>query len=66
MNVTDPLIRDGDAANMLGSSKATFWRRVADGTIPRPLAHQHFYLAQFGDDFLRFVTLDCHVRSSFS
>jgi predicted DNA-binding transcriptional regulator AlpA len=22
---------------MLGCSKATFWRRVADGTIPRPV-----------------------------
>lgn len=33
----DPLIRDGDAAGMLGCSKATFWRRVADGTIPRPV-----------------------------
>lgn len=34
---TDPLIRDGDAAMLLGCSKATFWRRVADGTIPRPV-----------------------------
>jgi len=34
---TDPLIRDGDAAILLGCSKATFWRRVADGTIPRPV-----------------------------
>jgi predicted DNA-binding transcriptional regulator AlpA len=34
---TDPLIRDAEAAEMLGCSKATFWRRVADGTIPRPL-----------------------------
>jgi predicted DNA-binding transcriptional regulator AlpA len=33
----DPLIRDGDAAELLGCSKATFWRRVADGTIPRPV-----------------------------
>ncbi len=37
MNITDPLIRDGAAADMLGCSKATFWRRVADGTIPRPV-----------------------------
>lgn len=36
-NTTAPLIRDGDAARLLGCSKATFWRRVADGTIPRPL-----------------------------
>ena len=35
--VTDPLIRDGDADGMLGCSKATFWRRVADGTVPRPV-----------------------------
>lgn len=33
----DRLVRDFDAAQMLGCSKATFWRRVADGTIPRPL-----------------------------
>jgi len=33
----DPLIKDGEAAAMLGCSKATFWRRVADGTIPRPV-----------------------------
>lgn len=30
----DPLIRDGEAASLLGCSRATFWRRVADGTIP--------------------------------
>lgn len=36
-NFIDPLIRDADAAVMLGCSKATFWRRVADGTIPRPV-----------------------------
>lgn len=34
---TDHLIRDSDAAGMLGCSKATFWRRVADGTIPGPV-----------------------------
>lgn len=34
---TEPLIRDGDAARILCCSKATFWRRVADGTIPRPV-----------------------------
>jgi predicted DNA-binding transcriptional regulator AlpA len=31
------LIRDADAAALLGCSKATFWRRVADGTVPRPI-----------------------------
>jgi len=35
--IIDPLIRDGEAAGMLGCSKSTFWRRVADGTIPRPV-----------------------------
>lgn len=33
----DTLIRDTDAAALLGCSKATFWRRVADGTIPAPV-----------------------------
>lgn len=36
-NDPDPLIRDVDAARLLGCSKATFWRRVADGTFPPPL-----------------------------
>jgi len=34
---TDILIRDVDAAEILGCSKATFWRRVADGTFPPPI-----------------------------
>ena len=33
----DYLIRDNEAAALLCCSKATFWRRVSDGTIPRPL-----------------------------
>lgn len=33
----DVLIRDRDAAELLGCSKATFWRRVADGTFPKPV-----------------------------
>lgn len=33
----DPLMRDGEAAELLGCSKATFWRRVSDGTIPKPV-----------------------------
>lgn len=28
------LIRDTEGAALLGCSKATFWRRVADGTLP--------------------------------
>ncbi len=33
MDITDPLIRDHEGAAMMGCSKATFWRRVSDGTI---------------------------------
>ena len=31
------LIRDIEAASLLGCSRATFWRRVADGTFPKPI-----------------------------
>lgn len=34
MSITDPLIRDKDGAAMIGASVSTWWRRVADGTIP--------------------------------
>lgn len=34
---SDQLIRDSEAAALLACSKATFWRRVSDGTIPRPV-----------------------------
>ena len=34
---TDPLLTDREAAAVLAMSVATFWRRVADGTIPKPL-----------------------------
>ena len=33
----DPLLKDGEGAQMLGCSKSTFWRRVGDGTIPKPV-----------------------------
>lgn len=33
----DPLIRDVEGAALLGCSKATFWRRVADKTFPPPI-----------------------------
>lgn len=36
-SIVDPLLRDSDAAKMLCCSKATLWRRVADGTIPKPV-----------------------------
>jgi predicted DNA-binding transcriptional regulator AlpA len=34
MKITDPLIRDREGAAMIGASVSTWWRRVADGTIP--------------------------------
>lgn len=34
MTSTDPLIRDSEGAAIMSCSKATWWRRVADGTIP--------------------------------
>ncbi|NOR64110.1 MAG: helix-turn-helix domain-containing protein [Rhodobacteraceae bacterium] len=37
MNCIDLLLKDGEAATMLGCSKSTLWRRVSDGTIPRPV-----------------------------
>lgn len=33
----DPLLRDFEAAEMLYISKPTFWKRVTEGFIPRPL-----------------------------
>ena len=37
MNITDPLLTDREGAAELKMSVPTFWRRVADGTIPRPI-----------------------------
>jgi predicted DNA-binding transcriptional regulator AlpA len=37
MNITDNLLKDKECATVLGCSVPTFWRRVADGTISRPL-----------------------------
>ena len=37
MGSIDPLLKDSEAATMLGCSKSTLWRRVADGTVPRPV-----------------------------
>ncbi len=31
------LISDKDVAEMIGGSRATVWRRVADGVLPRPI-----------------------------
>lgn len=37
MTLTDPLLIAREAAAILQISVPTFWRRVADGTIPKPL-----------------------------
>lgn len=37
MNCKDPLVRDREGAAMIGASVSTFWRRVQDGVIPRPI-----------------------------
>jgi predicted DNA-binding transcriptional regulator AlpA len=33
----DRLLKDREGAALLNVSVPTFWRRVADGTIPRPI-----------------------------
>lgn len=33
----DDLIRDNEASKIIGCSKSSFWRRVADGTFPPPV-----------------------------
>lgn len=35
------LISDNTSAALLGISRATFWRRVADGTFPQPVKLGH-------------------------
>jgi predicted DNA-binding transcriptional regulator AlpA len=37
VEIIDPLLTDKEAAKVLSVSTASFHRRVADGTIPRPL-----------------------------
>jgi len=37
LTMQDQLIRDTEGAELLGASVSTFWRRVSDGTIPRPI-----------------------------
>ena len=37
MDITDPLLTDDESAGILNVSTPTFWRRVADGTVPKPL-----------------------------
>jgi predicted DNA-binding transcriptional regulator AlpA len=37
MNIIDPLLKDHEGAAELGISVPSFWRRVADGTITKPI-----------------------------
>lgn len=37
MQLTDPLLTVRESAEVLQISVPTFWRRVADGTVPKPL-----------------------------
>jgi len=36
-NASDPLLKDKEVASILRVSVATVWRRVADGTLPKPI-----------------------------
>ncbi len=36
-DITPILISDIEAAKLLGCSRATIWRRIADGTLPQPV-----------------------------
>jgi predicted DNA-binding transcriptional regulator AlpA len=37
MKITDPLLTVRESARILRISVPTFWRRVADGTVPKPV-----------------------------
>jgi len=37
MQINDPLLKVGEGAAELGISVPSFWRRVADGTIGKPV-----------------------------
>lgn len=37
MQITDPLLTARESAAALQVSVPTFWRRVADGTVPKPV-----------------------------
>ena len=37
MEISDPLLTVREGAAVLQVSVPTFWRRVADGTVPKPL-----------------------------
>lgn len=35
--VEGPLLRPNDAAKYLGFGRSTYWRKVAEGALPRPI-----------------------------
>lgn len=37
MHITDPLLTAREGANILQVSIPTFYRRIADGTLPKPI-----------------------------
>lgn len=37
MSYQDSLLRDREACELLGCSRATLWRRVKDGSLPPPV-----------------------------
>lgn len=37
MEIIDPLLNAREGASVLQVSIPTFWRRVADGTVPKPV-----------------------------
>ncbi len=37
MGIVDPLLTVRESAQILQISVPTFWRRVADGTVPKPV-----------------------------
>jgi predicted DNA-binding transcriptional regulator AlpA len=37
MRIMDPLLTVRESARILQISVPTFWRRVADGTVPKPV-----------------------------
>ncbi len=51
-NIAPVLISDVETAKLLGCSRTTIWRRVADGTLPRPVklgGLSRFVLSEIGD-----------------
>ena len=41
MSLEHSLLRDREAATLLGISRSTLWRRVKDGTFPKPVKIGH-------------------------